>query len=44
LNELCPARQAPPEGTWQERASGEANDMAERAFGFSRPLASGSAS
>jgi endonuclease-3 len=44
LNELCPARQAPPEGTWQERASAEANDMAERSFGFSRPLASASAS
>jgi len=44
LNELCPSRQAPPQGTWQERAESEANDMAERAFGFSRALPNLSAS
>jgi endonuclease III len=38
LNELCPARQAPPQGTWQERAAGEASDMAERSLGFARAL------
>jgi endonuclease-3 len=38
LNELCPARQAPPIGTWQERAASEASDMAERSRGFSRAL------
>lgn len=39
LNELCPARQAPPEGSWPERAQGEASDMAERSLGFVRALA-----
>ncbi|MEO8185061.1 MAG: endonuclease III [Deltaproteobacteria bacterium] len=38
LNELCPSRQAPPNGTWQERAAGEASDMAERSLGFARAL------
>lgn len=42
LNELCPARQAPPQGTWQERAAGEASDMAERSRGFTRALAKAS--
>jgi endonuclease III len=39
LNELCPARQAPPKGSWQERAASEASDMAERSLGFARALA-----
>ncbi|MEY4546095.1 MAG: hypothetical protein RL685_2290 [Pseudomonadota bacterium] len=39
LNELCPARQAPPEGSWPERAQGEASDMTERSLGFVRALA-----
>ena len=37
LNELCPSRQAEPEGTWLERADAEAEDMAERSRGFARP-------
>jgi endonuclease III len=36
LNELCPARVAPAEQTWQERAAGEAEAMADRAEGFVR--------
>jgi endonuclease III len=37
LNELCPSRQAEPEGTWPERGDAEAEDMAERSRGFARP-------
>jgi endonuclease-3 len=36
LNELCPARVAPAEGSWQERAEQEAAAMEERADGFQR--------
>jgi endonuclease III len=36
LNELCPARVAPAEQSWQERAADEALEMAERAEGFVR--------
>jgi endonuclease-3 len=36
LNELCPARLAPAEEPWQERAAHEAAAMAERAEGFGR--------
>jgi endonuclease-3 len=43
LNELCPSRQAPPVGDWQERAKSEATDMAEKSLGFSRALARASA-
>jgi endonuclease-3 len=43
LNELCPSRQAPPVGDWQERAKAEATDMAEKSLGFSRALARASA-
>jgi endonuclease-3 len=39
LNELCPSRQAPPQGDWTERAQAEAADMAERSLGFARALA-----
>lgn len=39
LNELCPARQAEPVGSWPERAEQEASDMAERSLGFVRALA-----
>ncbi len=36
LNELCPARVAPAEDSWQERAGREAAEMEERAEGFHR--------
>jgi endonuclease III len=36
LNELCPAREAPPAGGWEERAGGEAARMAALAQGFVR--------
>ncbi len=39
LNELCPARLSPPDGSWHERAAQEASDMAERSLGFVRALA-----
>jgi endonuclease-3 len=34
LNELCPARQATPGGSWEERADDEARQMAALADGF----------
>jgi endonuclease III len=34
LNELCPSHEAPPEGSWQERAEAEQRTMQERAEGF----------
>jgi endonuclease-3 len=37
LNELCPSRQAPPEGPWQRRADDEAADMAQRGASFAHP-------
>jgi endonuclease III len=36
LNELCPARLAPPEEDWELRARREAEDMEDRAAGFTR--------
>jgi endonuclease-3 len=36
LNEVCPSRFMPPKGTWQERAAGEAGQMASLAEGFRR--------
>ena len=36
LNELCPSRQAPPRGTWTERARAIAAEMESRAESFSR--------
>lgn len=36
LNELCPARLAPGEGSWEERAAAEERAMQERAEGFAR--------
>lgn len=37
LNELCPSRLTVPEGSWQERAAREAEEMESRAQGFARP-------
>jgi len=34
LNELCPSRVAPAEGTWQERAQAEQRELKERGEGF----------
>jgi endonuclease-3 len=36
LNELCPARMAPGEGDWTERATHEGKEMERRAEGFTR--------
>jgi endonuclease-3 len=36
LNEVCPSRQAPPRGTWSERAQAIAAEMESRAESFSR--------
>lgn len=37
LNELCPSRLVKPEGTWEARAAREAEEMEQRAQGFTRP-------
>jgi endonuclease-3 len=37
LNEVCPSRQAPPDGPWERRADDEAADMEQRGASFSRP-------
>ncbi|HVZ31193.1 MAG TPA: hypothetical protein VG963_02135, partial [Polyangiaceae bacterium] len=39
FNELCPARQAAAEASWQERAGAEAELMDELSEGFSRAVA-----
>jgi endonuclease III len=36
LNEVCPSRLVPPEGTWEERADEQARDMEVRSEGFTR--------
>ena len=36
LSELCPSREAPPEGAWEARADAVAREMDSRAHGFSR--------
>jgi endonuclease-3 len=36
LNEACPSREKPPDGTWEARAEHEARAMEERAAGFTR--------
>lgn len=36
LNELCPSRETPPQNTWQQRAAGEASEMASRGESFSK--------
>ena len=36
LNEICPSRVQEPEGSWEERAHAEADDMSERALEFPR--------
>jgi endonuclease-3 len=41
LNELCPSRAAPAEGSWQERAQAEQRELAERGEGFSPAQARG---
>ena len=37
LNEVCPSRQAPPEGSWERRADDEAADIEARGASFVRP-------
>lgn len=37
LNELCPAAEEEPQGSWRERAEVEARQMDSRAEGFKRP-------
>jgi endonuclease-3 len=37
LNEVCPSRLTKPEGSWEERADGQAAEMEPRAQGFVRP-------
>jgi endonuclease III len=37
LNEICPSRQAPPDGSWERRADDEAADVAAKGAGFSQP-------
>jgi endonuclease-3 len=36
INELCPSHQAPPRGTWEQRAEAIAREMESRAESFSR--------
>lgn len=36
LNEVCPSRQAPPRGTWRDRAAAIAREMDSRAESFTR--------
>jgi endonuclease-3 len=37
LNEICPSRQAPPQGSWEQRADDEAADLTQKAEGFTHP-------
>jgi endonuclease-3 len=41
LNEVCPSREAPPEGSWEQRAEAERREVESRGQGFSPAHARG---